>query len=457
MMMLLVYLAIAFMWMVQIVFFERNFIESTASEIREKLEPLLEELEENRSFDKNMMTSLSRSVNGKMMIIDGDGRLIALYSAGHELNGDSMAAMEKVLGYLKESEEYGALLKGVSYNRVLKNRSDLIALEIGIPIEYENRRSAVVFYETLDQLHRVLQMNRNQLILLSIVLTILTAALAALLAAHFVKPVKEIRISVDQLAGGDLTASPRVRLHDELGQLSRSVADLSKELRRVDVLRKEVIANVSHELRAPLSLISGYGELIRDIDWKDDEKRNKDLELIIRESRRMSEMVDDILDYSQLQAGYYRLNRDKYNLRELAESEISRRELETVEYGIEIQLDSYADDIPVYVDALKICQVLRNLLNNGVNHTPDGGLIRVVISKRGASAHVAVINPGEPISAEDYELIWEKYHRSQHHGGRNKGTGIGLSIVKTILDAHGLPYGVSCDGGLTEFWFEYVP
>lgn len=107
---------------------------------------------------------------------------------------------------------------------------------------------------------------------------------------------------------------------DEFGQLAESVEVLGQALHRVDVLRKEVIANVSHELKSPLSVISGYAEMVRDIDWKDEDRRNEDLELIISESRRMTEMVNDILDYSQLQSGYLRLNLEDINLGELAES-----------------------------------------------------------------------------------------------------------------------------------------
>lgn len=125
------------------------------------------------------------------------------------------------------------------------------------------------------------------------------------------------------LQKNDFTEVPPFHREDELGQLSQSVVQLRYALQRLDVLRKEVIANVSHELRSPLALIGGYAEMVRDITWKQEEQRTEDLNLIIREANRMSRMVSDILDYSQLQAGYCQLKKERLNLCELLESAIA--------------------------------------------------------------------------------------------------------------------------------------
>jgi signal transduction histidine kinase len=107
----------------------------------------------------------------------------------------------------------------------------------------------------------------------------------------------------------------------------------------------------------------------------------------------------------------------------------------------------------VMVDALKISQVMRNLLYNAINHTKDGAAIVVTVAESDIDYKVSVINPGEPIPEEERALIWERYQRSQHQGGRQQGTGLGLSIVSTILKAHGMQYGVDCTNGNTTFWF----
>lgn len=454
-MMLLVVFSVIFMWVVHIVLFEQNYVNSTVSEVESHLKPIMEELKtKDLAYNEQLLLSLSKTTNGKMIVIDRDGKLISVYSFGHKLDYQSMESMSEFTTYLKQSEEYEQILQGKSYNKIIRNDSEPIALEIGISVLYNNQQAVVVLYQTMDQLHTVLQINRNQLVMLSIILTFVSALVAAALSRYFIKPIHKIKCAVDKLTTGDLTATPGLSLNDELGQLSNSVEALGKSLQRVDILRKEVIANVSHELRSPLALIIGYAEMVRDINWRDDKKRNDNLNLIIQESGRMSEMVSDIMDYSQLQAGYIQLKKDWYNLYEIVVFEIIQCEQSAAEYRITINFKSRMKNIPANIDALKISQVMRNLLNNAINHTVDGGTISVAIEELKNTIRVSITNPGKPIPKEDREIIWERYQRSQHQGGRKKGTGLGLSIVSTFLKAHHMLYGVDCKDGLTTFWFE---
>jgi len=456
-MMLMVMLAIAFMWVVQIYLFEQNYVNAAVTEVKDRLEPMVQEARTGDLAENGeLMSSLSKGTNGKMIVISENGEILEMYSAGHQLINDSTEEVTAVMtDYIKQTDEYQNISQTGSYNRMVRYESQPIALEIGIAVTYNQKPAVIILYYTLDQLHTVLSINRGQLIRLSIILTFCAGIIAAVLSRYFLKPIRIIKASVDQLAQGDLTASPGLTQKDELGQLSDSVDALSQALQRVDVLRKEVIANVSHELRAPLALIRGYAELVRDISWPEAVKRTDDLNLIIREATRMSEMVRDILDYSQIQAGYLQLKIGRYNLVEIIESEIDVCRQISVDYNILICLESSDLMIDANVDAMKISQVMRNLLNNAVNHTADHETITVRIDQCDQKIRVSVINPGESISPEDCELIWERYQRSQHHGGRHSGTGIGLSIVATNLKAHGMAYGVNSEAGQTSFWFEY--
>ncbi len=454
-MMVLIIFTVVFMWIIQIFILEKNYVDMAVKEIQECLEPVMTELAtEDLAENENLIPYLSKIASGKMFLVNGEGKLVAMYSYGHPINLEE----EKDITIWKDiqvSDSYEYILDRKTYSRYKRDGSELIAYEIGIPAWYYGKPAFVVLYQSFSELYKVIGMNRRLLVVLSIMLTIISSIIAAILSRKFVKPIHEIKETVDELTEGNLEATIELRLKDEIGQLAESVKKLGKALQRVDSLRREVIANVSHELRSPLALIGGYAELVRDIHWRDDKKRQEDLDLIMKESRRMSEMVSDILDYSQLQAGYLQLRKDWYNLYEIVESEVLLCGQSAMQYEIKIQLISIQKEIMVYIDALKISQVIRNLLNNAVNHTKDGLTIIVEIEDTEKACKVCVKNKGEPIPEEEKKLIWERYQRNQHQGGRKEGTGLGLSIVSAILKAHRMMYNVDYQDGMIIFWFEY--
>ena len=455
-MMVLVLLTVGFMWIFQVVLMERNYIESKITEVQTQLEPIMGELEtEDLAYNEQMISYLSSTADGKMLIISDGGQLMDMYTYGHPIDLSANHRDVQVWERIANGENYSKILAGEPYTSESMDRNRVEAYEIGIPIRYYGEDAYLILYHSFEELYNVLDMNRRQLVTLSVILTSATAILAAFLAKRFTHPILVIKKTVDRLAAGDLSAVPGLKRSDEIGQLSDSVEELGQALQRVDVLRKEVIANVSHELRSPLALIGGYAEMVKDITWRDDKQRNENLDLIISESRRMSEMVNDIMDYSQFQSGYLQLNRGDYDLREIVGEETGRWENIAKENHLSLQEEQPENECPVQVDALKISQVLRNLFNNAVNHTKDGETITIRTQREVGGYRVSVINPGDPIPEEERELIWERYQRCQHQAGRRQGTGIGLSIVKAILDAHGMSYGVDCRDGLTCFWFVY--
>lgn len=455
-MMILVLVTVAFMWVFQIYFMERNYIESNIAQVQSEVEAVLDDLQtEDLAYNEQLLSSLSHAADGKLLIVSGGGQLIDLYTLGHPINLTENRTDILVWERIAEGENYASILAGETYCYETVEKNRVVSYEQGIPIRYYGENAYLILYHTFAELYTVLDMNRQQLVILSVLLALLSAVLAVILAKIFTSPILTIKRTVDRLAQGDLTAKPGLMRRDEIGQLSRSVEEPGQALQRVDVLRKEVIANVSHELRSPLALIGGYAEMVRDITWKDDAQREENLNLIISEAKRMSVMVSDILDYSQLQSGCLQLNRMEYDLREIVENEVHSCEQIAQENHLKLSFDGPDEELTVKVDALKISQVVRNLLNNAINHTKDGETVTVSASKDAQGYLVRVANPGDPIPEEERGVIWERYQRSQHQAGRRQGTGIGLSIVKTILDAHGMTYGVECESGLTCFWFRY--
>lgn len=452
-MMVLVLFGIGFMWVAQIWLFEQSYAKMALNDTEKRLEPIMNDLTtQDLADDERMLSALSRMAGGDLILMNQQGKLLEMYSTGHRVNVKDQREEQMIWNGIKRRPQFQELLEGKPYRVTNKHRDRIFGFELGFPVTYEGEPCFVILHNVL-MLKTTLDLNRRQLILMTILLTAIASVLAFLLSRQFTRPIFRIKEAVDCLIRNDFSARPGLCRKDELGQLSDSVEQLGQSLQKVDVLRKEVIANVSHELRSPLSVIGGYAEMIRDITWRDDAKREEDLNLIISETRRMSEMVTDILDYSQLQAGYIQLKKDWYSLYEILDSEIALCRHSASLYQISLELICPDKELLLYLDALKISQVIRNLLYNAINHTKDNQTITILAKQDKKQIRVSVINPGEPIPEAERQLIWERYHRSQHQNGRRLGTGIGLSIVKTILDAHDMTYGVECAEGKISFWF----
>lgn len=449
--MLLVIIGIAFLWTVQILLFEPNYINVTKESLLETVQETAAAIEEMAvdpdDLPKEPLLFLSKTIVGTLFLVDEDGEILAAFNNGQQLNIDGL------------SNEYNWLL---SHAPTVLDGESLSAVEdfekssailIGVPTTLFQRPAALLLSNTITQIEALQSLNRQQLFLFTIILTIFASTISFFLAQHFIRPIKTIKEAIIRLTNGELYSVPKLKRSDELGTLSESVADLSTELQRVDVLRKEVIANVSHELRSPLALITGYGEMVRDVSGNDERLRKEHMDLIISEAHRMSAMVDDIMDFSIMQAGYTQLKNEIWNTYEVVSSVVAYARGIANQYDITVDFEADRTDGNALFDRIKMEQVLRNLINNGINHTPKNERLLIKLTNTSAGTKVAVINPGKDIPPEQLELIWERYQRVQHQAGHKEGTGIGLAIVKTILTSHAFEYGAESKNGVTCFWF----
>ncbi|MGF1956677.1 sensor histidine kinase [Enterococcus casseliflavus] len=449
--MLLVIIGIAFLWTVQILLFEPNYINVTKESLLETVQETAATIEEMAvdpdDLPEEPLLFLSKTIVGTLFLVDEDGEILAAFNNGQQLNIDGL------------SNEYNWLL---SHAPTVLDGESLSAVEdfekssailIGVPTTLFQRPAALLLSNTITQIEALQSLNRQQLFLFTIILTIFASTISFFLAQHFIRPIKTIKEAIIRLTNGELYSVPKLKRSDELGTLSESVADLSTELQRVDVLRKEVIANVSHELRSPLALITGYGEMVRDVSGNDERLRKEHMDLIISEAHRMSAMVDDIMDFSIMQAGYTQLKNEIWNTYEVVSSVVAYARGIANQYDITVDFEADRTNGNALFDRIKMEQVLRNLINNGINHTPKNERLLIKLTNTSAGTKVAIINPGKDIPPEQLELIWERYQRVQHQAGHKEGTGIGLAIVKTILTSHAFEYGAESKNGVTCFWF----
>ena len=293
---------------------------------------------------------------------------------------------------------------------------------------------------------------RNYLMVL-IIGFLVSTLMAFILAEYVSRPIHALSKGAKAVAGGKLDYEiPEITGEDtEIGVLIQDFNHMTKELSKVDQLKKDLIANVSHELRTPLTMIKGYAETIRDITGDKPEKREQQLDIIIDETDRLTELISAILDLSQLQAGKAKLEMETINFSETA-NKVFRGYEYFADKGYKITSD-IAENVMITCDGNRLEQVLHNLIDNAINHSGDEKTVHVSLTG-GTEPKFSVINSGEPISEEEIKYIWERFYHTDKDGKRRTtGTGIGLSIVREILEIHGFAYGVTSNESGTEFWF----
>lgn len=327
---------------------------------------------------------------------------------------------------------------------------------IGIPIKSGAAIVGALFMRLpLVPVEDTVDTLKSQLLLIVPVLLIAAIIISFVMARLFARPIMEIDRAASRMASGDLSVRLDIKSRDEIGRLSKTMNRLAEQLTRVEQLRRDFIASVSHELRTPLSLIQGYAETIRDLSGENREKREKHLAVIIDETGRLSSVVNDMLDLSQIRAGYLKIEKRPFALDLLLADTLRKYELLKEKLGVELRLD-ISGDLNVMGDEAKIEQVVRNLVNNSLNFTAQGDSITIRADEGKKSIRVEVSDTGSGINREELEHIWEKYYRAEGSLQNKKvGTGLGLAIVKGILEGHGSNYGVdSVKGRGTTFWFE---
>ena len=293
---------------------------------------------------------------------------------------------------------------------------------------------------------------RLQLVWVSVLSLILGFFLAWVISKRFEKPIAEIADSAKEIAGGNFHPALPKGFCAELDELSDTLGETALRLEKAKNAQRDFLANVSHDLRTPLTMIKGYAEMVKEISWSDEEKREKDLDIIIREADRLTALVNEILDFSAMQTddaaqafGVIDLSR--------ATREVIGQFLPFCEQnGFVIEAD-IIDGITVSADEAQIKRVMYNFIDNAINHTDGSKKIKVSLTGKNGSVRFEVTDYGKGIADEDLPYIWDRYYTSRNRKNKAVVSGLGLSIAKEILTAHRAKFGVDNKGCCT-FWFE---
>lgn len=370
---------------------------------------------------------------------------------GREYVGYKYGFTTESLAYGLSPMERAALfekvnLLGGEYTRIFSERLLLYAVTARTP---EGNHRLVIIETEITPLASTVETLTVQLLCLTLILLPLGITLAMVISRRIAKPITEITESAKRLGGGDYSVRFEGRGSREVSGLADTLNFAADELSKTDGLRRELLANVSHDLRTPLTMIKGYAEVMRDLPG---ENTPENVQIIIDEAGRLNDLVNDLLDLSRLEAGVLELQKERFNLTGSIREILTRYDkLADFKFPFEPKEEAY-----ITADKLKISQVVYNLVNNAVNYAGEDKTVSLTQEVLDGNVRISVTDTGEGIPADKLQDIWDRYYKvDREHRRAQVGTGLGLSIVKNVLDLHGGSYGVISELGKgSTFWFQ---
>lgn len=342
-----------------------------------------------------------------------------------------------------------------SFSKIYKNKETGIKeLFYVTKVEYQGSQKLLFLESLIEPVDSTTKIIKEQLIFITFILFELAFIIALFISKKIAKPIVKITESAEEFAKGNYDVKFNGKGYEEVQELSDVLNHAGQEVKKVTDLRRDLIANVSHDLRTPLTMVKAYAEMIRDLSGDNPQKRAEHIQVIIDESDRLAFLVNDILELSKLESSNAELSPSEFSISEKIEDVLSRYQILTERDGYNILYYKDEDRI-CYADSPKIEQVLYNLINNAVNYCGEDKTVIIRHINKKDNVRIEIIDHGEGISKELMPLVFDRYYRDKKVARDKVGTGIGLSIVKGILTSHKFPFGVSSEEGKgSMFWFE---
>ena len=295
---------------------------------------------------------------------------------------------------------------------------------------------------------------RNMIAYISAIVLIAAFLLAYALSNRIASPIENLTKSATELSKGNYNVKFDGSAFTETKELARALNTASYEMEKTDFYQREIIANVSHDLKTPLTMIRSYAEKIIDISGNNPEKRNADLHIIISETERLNRLVTDMMSVSNLQSNNVELHKETFDIVEAAEDVYESFMVLNSSGGFDIRFHPCR---PTFVvgDRSRIMQVMSNFVSNAVKYAGEDKFIDIQVVRSGRKVTFHCIDHGVGIPSDEISHVWDKYYRtSANHERAIEGTGLGLAIVKGILTLHSARYGVESEEGKgSDFWF----
>lgn len=459
------------LWLFQTVYLDTFYKKIKTNELEAALSHV-ETMSVDEDFSQAVDT-IAESYDVCILVTDFEGK--TLFSADKNMNcAIHKLPTEELVRIMKKAGD-GEVIKiknniGLSFDKDINNkdkRPNRFEDKMNMPPndEYESlmlvkiitlndgTQCAAFLNSIISPVSATVYTLRIQLIYISVIMVVIALVMAIVIAVKVSRPIININNSAKKMARGDYNIKYDVGSYKEISELSKTLNYTVSELKKTEDLQHELIANVSHDLRTPLTMITAYSEVMRDIPG---ENSPENVQVIIDEANRLTNLVNDMLDISKLQAGVDTLNAREYNLTSGIKSVIDRYAKLVEQDGYKVIFKYKEEDIMVRADEFKIYQVLYNLVNNAINYTGPDKTVTIKQIVNGEIVRIEVTDTGDGIAEEELANVWERYYKAdKKHKREVMGTGLGLSIVKNILKLHDAKYGVlSKVGEGSTFWFE---
>lgn len=399
------------------------------------------------AFDNSMCIVITDS-SGKLLVGENNlGSFSRFYADLMNSVGYYMHELREELS--SGSKEYLA--------KIVKNESlsseEMIYCRSFASSQYE--KPCYIYIEaSVEPIDSTVGIIREQLVYITIILFELAFIITLFISKRLSGPIVNLTSKAKKFADGDFNVKFEERGYLEITELSEVLDKAEDEIGKVNKLRTDLIANISHDLRTPLTMVKAYAEMIRDLSGDNPVKRNEHVQIIIDEADRLSNLVSDILELSKLESGNMELNFTEFSVHDKIHDILTRYTLLIEQEGYDIAFEP-DEDRTVCADADKLDQVLYNFINNAINYSGENKVIRIRQINKEQCTRIEVADNGKGISKELLPKVFDRYYRGDKVKRDVVGTGLGLSICKEILKKHNFAFGVSSEEGKgSTFWFE---
>ena len=416
--------------------FKNYFFEQKIRQLDRQSEVVSESIISNVNADEDYTNRLmeeikfiSNSIGVDILITDNNGYV---YEASGELNKlkySNIDISENYMNRLKSGEaiEYGKKQNiRAAFHAYLK------------PIFKEDKFSGIIIMTTPDEHIRSGLSRVYEIIWFSAIVAVVVAAIVINYFAQrmIINPLNEINIAARRLSKGDVGQRVKIKSSDEIGELANSFNVMAEALEKSDKNRKDFISNVSHELRSPITSIKGFVAGILDGIIPRD-KENYYLNIVYDEIKRLSRLVNELLDISAMEAGKLKLNKSEFDINELINQCLINFHGKIIDKGLDAKVMFEKEHYFVYGDRDRLIQVLTNIIDNSIKYSNNNGHIKIYTKDKGNKVYVSIFNDGPLLKEEEISRIWERFFKADKARTNKESTGLGLPIVRLILNQHG--------------------